>query len=373
MNRSLGSERLLAMKKPSQHLIAEVPRSVAKVRMTIGIDLGDVWSHYCTLNEDGEVVDRGRFRTTPSGVEKWFTDVPRARVAMETGTHSIWVSEQLREMGHEVIVANVRELRAISHSNRKSDTVDAEKIARYARVDPEILRPVSHRTVAQQEALTLIRARNLIVRLRTAAVNSVRGLAKPCGYRLPASSTLCFAKRCMAVLPPGLARALGPVLEQIAAMTVKIQQYDRTIKQLTETEYPETQALLQVYGVGQLTALTYVLTLGGKERFKRSRDVGCYLGLRPRRSQSGDRDPQLGITKAGNIYLRSLLVECANHVLGPHGRDSTLRQWGLNLASRGGKQSHNRAIVAVARKLAVLLHRIWITQEPYIPFYAVAA
>ena len=373
MSRSLGSERLLAMKKPSKHLIAEVPRSVAKVKMTIGIDLGDVWSHYCTLNEDGEVVDRGRFRTTLSGVEKWFTDLPRARVAMEAGTHSIWVSEQLRELGHEVIVANVREVRAISHNNRKSDTVDAEKIARYARVDPEILHPISHRTVAQQEALTLIRARNLIVRLRTAAVNSVRGLAKPCGYRLPASSTLCFAKRCMAVLPPSLAQALGPVLEQIAAMTVKIQQYDRTIKRLTETEYPETQALIQVYGVGQLTALTYVLTLGSKERFRRSRDVGCYLGLRPRRSQSGDRDPQLGITKAGNVYLRTLLVECANHVLGPRGRDSTLRQWGLHLASRGGKQSHNRAIVAVARKLAVLLHRIWVTQEPYIPFYAVAA
>jgi transposase len=361
------------MKKPSKHLIAEVPRSVAKVGMTIGIDLGDVWSHYCTLNEDGEVVDRGRFRTTLSGVEKWFTDVPMARVAMETGTHSIWISEQLHEMGHEVIVANVRELRAISHSDRKSDQVDAEKLARYARLDPEILRPISHRTVAQQEALTLIRARNLIVRLRTAAVNSVRGLAKPCGYRLPASSTLCFAKRCMAVLPPGLALALGPVLEQIAAMTVKIQQYDRTIKRLTETEYPETQALLKVYGVGQLTALTYVLTLGSKERFKRSRDVGCYLGLRPRRSQSGKRDPQLGITKAGNIYLRSLLVECANHVLGPRGKDSTLRQWGLHLAARGGKQSHNRAIVAVARKLAVLLHRIWITQAQYIPFYAVAA
>jgi len=362
------------MKKPSQHLIiAEVPRSITKVGMTIGIDLGDVWSHYCTLNEDGEVVDRGRFRTTLAGVDKWFTDGPRARVAMETGTHSIWVSEQLRELGHEVIVANVRELRAISHSDRKSDTVDAEKIARYARLDPEILRPICHRTVAQQEALTLIRARNLIVRLRTAAVNSVRGLAKPCGYRLPASSTLCFAKRCMAVLPPGLAQALGPVLEQIAAMAVKIRHYDRLIKRLTETEYPETQALLQVYGVGQLTALTYVLTLGSKERFKRSRDVGCYLGLRPRRSQSGDRDPQLGITKAGNIYLRSLLVECANHVLGSRGKDSTLRRWGLHLASRGGKQSHNRAIVAVARKLAVLLHRIWITQEPYMPFYATAA
>jgi len=220
----------------------------------------------------------------------------------------------------------------------------------------KILRPIAHRTVAQQEALTLIRSRNLIVRLRTAAVNAVRGLAKPCGYRLPASSTLCFAQRCVAVLPPGLSRALGPVLHQIADMTVKIKEYDRAIKQLTETEYRETQALLKVYGVGQLTALTYVLTLGSKERFQRSRDVGCYLGLRPKRSQSGERDPQLGITKAGNVYLRSLLVECANHVLGRHGKDSTLRQWGLSLASRGGKQSRNRAIVAVARKLAVLLH-----------------
>jgi transposase len=363
----------MRMKKLTQDLIAEVPRSNCRVEMTIGIDLGDVWSHYCTLNKEGEVVDRGRFRTTPSGVERWFTDLPSVRIAMEAGTHSIWISEQLQEMGHEVIVANVRELRAISHSDRKSDRVDAEKLARFARLDPKILKPIAHRTVAQQEALTLIRARNLMVRLRTGAVNAVRGLTKPCGYRLPASSTLCFAKRCMAVLPPGLVQALGPVLEQIADMTVTIKAYDRLIKQLTETEYPETQALLKVYGVGQLTALTYVLTLGSKERFKRSRDVGCYLGLRPRRSQSGERDPQLGITKAGNVYLRSLLVECANHVLGRHGKDSSLRQWGLHLASRGGRQCRNRAIVAVARKLAVLLHRIWVTQEPYLPFYAVAA
>ena len=361
------------MKKPTQHLIAEVPRRSSKVGMTIGIDLGDVWSHYCTLNEDGEVVDRGRFRTSPSGVEKWFTDLPPVRIAMEAGTHSIWSSEQLQELGHEVIVANVRELRAISHSDRKSDQVDAEKLARYARLDPKILRPIAHRTVAQQEALTLIRARNLIVRLRTAAVNAVRGLAKPCGYRLPASSTLCFAKRCVAVLPPGLAQALGPVLQQIAEMTIKIKQYDRQIQQLGQTEYPETQALLKVHGVGHLTALTFVLTLGSKERFGRSRDVGCYLGLRPRRSQSGDHDPQLGITHAGNAYLRSLLIECSNHILRPHGRDSALRQWGLHLAARGGKQAKSKAVVAVARKLAVLLHHLWSTQQPYMPFYKQAA
>ena len=361
------------MKKPSQHLIAEVPRKRGQVELTIGIDLGDVWSHYCTLNQQGEVIDRGRFRTTPKAIEKWFVDVPQARVAMEAGVHSIWISEQLQELGHEVIVANVRELRAISHSDRKSDQVDAEKLARYARLDPSILRPIAHRTVEQQQALTLIRARALMVRLRTAAINAVRGLTKACGHRMPASATPCFAQRSMAAMPPGLGEALGPVLQQIAEMTLKIEQYDRQIQQLGQIEYPETQALLKVHGVGHLTALTFVLTLGNKERFKRSRDVGCYLGLRPMRSQSGEHDPQLGITHAGNAYLRSLLIECSNHILRPQGKDSALRQWGLRLAGRGGKQARSKAVVAVARKLAVLLHRLWITQEPYMPFYATAA
>jgi hypothetical protein len=220
------------MKKPAQHLIAEVPWKRAKVELTIGIDLGDVWSHYCTLNQQGEVVDRGRFRTTPKAIEKWFIDVPIARVAMEAGVHSIWISEQLQELGHEVIVANVRELRAISHSDRKSDRVDAEKLARYARLDPNVLRPIAHRTVEQQQALTLIRARALLVRLRTAAINAVRGLTKACGHRMPASATPCFAQRSLATMPPGLGQALGPVLQQIAEMTVKIKQYDRQIQQL---------------------------------------------------------------------------------------------------------------------------------------------
>jgi transposase len=361
------------MKKPAQHLIAEAPRRQSRVELTIGIDLGDVWSHYCTLNQEGEVVDRGRFRTTPKAIGKWFTDLPPTRVAMEAGVHSIWISEQLQELGTKVIVANVRELRAISHSDRKSDQVDAEKLARYARLDPNILRPISHRTVEQQQALTLIRARELLVRLRTAAVNAVRGLTKACGYRMPAPSTRCFTQRGQAVMPPGLKLALDPVLEQIAEMTIKIKQYDREIQRMTQTEYAETQPLLTIQGVGHITALTFVLTLGDKQRFGRSRDVGCYLGLRPRRSQSGEHDPQLGITKAGNAYLRSLLIECANHILRPHGRDSALRQWGLHLAARGGKQAKSKAVVAVARKLAVLLHRIWTTQESYMPFHAAAA
>ena len=187
-----SKEETIPMKESAPHLIAEVPRRRTKVETTIGIDLGDVWSHYCTLNQDGEVVNRGRFRTTPKAIEKWFTDVPEARVAMEAGTHSIWISEQLEELGHEVIVANVRELRAVSHSDRKSDKVDAEKLARYARLDPEILRPIAHRSVEQQQALTLIRARNVLVRLRTAAVNAVRGLTESCGQRYAGNNDALF-------------------------------------------------------------------------------------------------------------------------------------------------------------------------------------
>jgi transposase len=169
-------------------------------------------------------------------------------------------------------------------------------------------------------------------------VNAVRGLTKSCGYRMPASSTRCFAKRSLAVMARGLQQALGPVLQQIAEMTLKIKQYDRQIQQLTQTEYPETQALLKVQGVGYITALTFVLTLGNKERFGQSRDVGCYLGLRPRRSQSGERDPQLSITKAGNVYLRSLLIECANisydRMVEIRHSDSGKCVWQLEVASR---------------------------------------
>jgi len=204
-------------------------------------------------------------------------------------------------------------------------------------------------------------------------VNAVRGLAKPCGYRLPAVSTKSFAKRCLAELAAGLLPALGPLVEQIDQMSQQIRQYDRLILEMMQVRYPQTEALLKVPGVGVLTAMTFVLTLGNKDRFARSRDVGPYLGLRPRRKQSGDHDPQLGITKAGNRYLRSLLVECANFILGPFGQDSDLRRWGLRLVERGGRRPRQRALVAVARKLAVLLHRLWVTQAEYQPFYASAA
>lgn len=161
--------------------------------------------------------------------------------------------------------------------------------------------------------------------------------------------------------------ALEPLVLQIEALTEQIQGSDRKIEQLARTEYPETARLKQVSGVGDLIATTYVLTVEDPRRFARSRDVGCYVGLRPKRSDSGESRPQLRITKEGDPYLRQLLVQAAHHILGWRGPDTDLRRWGLKLAARGGKNAKKRAIVAVARRLAILLHRLWVSGERYEP------
>lgn len=361
------------MNQQTQNTSTKKARKSSQHQITVGIDLGDKWSHYCMLDEEANVVEEGRFRTVASSVEKHFQSMPPARVALEAGTHSIWITQQLQAYGHEVLVANVTELHAIVRNISKSDQVDAEKLARYARLDPKILRPITHRSVETQQGLTMVRARDVLVRMRVVAVNAVRGLVKPCGFRLPPCSTPSFAQRSLAVLPPELLLILRPLLEQIQGMSEQIKLYDRQILELSRSQYPETKMLETVNGVGNLTAITYVLTIHDPHRFPKSRDVGCYLGLRPRRDQSGDHDPQLGITKAGNGYLRKLLTEAANYILGPFGKDSALRRWGQHLAAHGGKNARKRAVVAIARKLAVLLHHLWVTQQPYQPFYGTAA
>ena len=341
--------------------------------LTIGIDLGDRWRQLCLLNVESQILEQSRVKSTPHSFTQRFAALAPARIAIEAGTHSPWVQELLTELGHEVLVANARELRAISTSDRKNDKADAEKLARYARVDPSILRPITHRDSHTQADLLVIRARAALIRMRSLAINAVRGLIKPFGHRLSACSTDSFVTRCRTELPSEFYALLVPLLEQIASLTKQIHSADQQVEQLTKAKYPEAAALQKVPGVGPLTALTFVLTIGDEKRFSRSRDVGCYLGLRPRQQQSGERDPQLGITKAGNGYLRLLLVECAQHVLGVFGPDTALRRWGLRLAERGGKNAKRRAIVAVARKLAVLLHRLWVTQKPYEPFFGVPA
>jgi transposase len=342
--------------------------SKAQPKTTAGLDLGDRYSHLCLIDQhSGEVIEEGKLRTSPEAFERRFASEEPMRIAIETGTHSPWVSRLLGECGHEVLVANARKLRLIYANKRKTDEVDAENLARLARLDPKLLYPVRHRGEDAQAHMALIRSRQALVGCRTQLVNHVRGAVKSFGARLPKCPARTFHKNAAAHVPEALVPALEPILEQIASLTERIREYDRKLEAISSERYPETGLLRQVEGIGPLTALAFVLTLEDPHRFEQSRSVGAYLGLVPASDRSGNRDPQKRISKEGDEMLRKLLVSCAHYVLGPFGSDSDLRRHGEKIASRGGKNAKKRAAVAVARKLAVLMHRLWVTGEAYEP------
>jgi transposase len=338
--------------------------------LTLGIDVGDRYSHLCLLStETGEILEESRIATTPRAFQRRFVGVEPMRVALEAGTHSPWISRLLRGCGHEVLVANARKTRLIYAEGRKNDRLDAENLARLARLDPRLLSPIEHRGEASQAHLALIRSREALVGARTKLVYHVRGAVKSFGSRLPKCSAEGFHRKVREHVPDALAPALEPLLETIASLTERIRSYDRQLEVLSRELYPETALLRQVGGVGPLTALAFVLVLEDPCRFGTSRSVGAYLGLVPGQRQSGQSDPQERISKRGDELLRKLLVQGAHYLLGPFAADSDLRRHGLKIAERGGKNAKRRAVVAVARKLSVLLHRLWITGEAYEPLY----
>jgi len=341
--------------------------SLREPERIVGLDLGDRWSHYCVLDCAGGIVQEGRIRTTALGVEEWFAELPPTCIVMEAGTHSPWVSRQLQGYGHKVIVANARKVRLIYESDRKNDRLDARMLAKLGRVDVSLLAPIQHRSAQVQTDLAVIRSRNALVAARTQLINAARGLVKAMGGRLPTATSAAFTHKIGASIPAAMKPVLSPLLKTIQELSRQISSYDARVEELAQRKYPQTTLLRQVKGVGPLTALAFVLTLEDPHRFAKSRAVGCYLGLSPQQSQSGESAPQLGISKAGDRYLRRLLVQCAHYILGPFGADTNLRRWGLKLARGGGKSGKKRAVVAVARKLAVLLHRLWVTGEVYEP------
>jgi transposase len=339
-------------------------------KMTAGLDLGDKYAYLCFIDtQSGEVMEESRLRTAPEALKRRFSSERPLRVAIEAGTHSPWVSRVLEECGHEVLVANPRKTRLIYSNKRKTDEIDAENLARLARVDPKLLYPLKHRGEDSQAHLAIIRSREALVSSRTQLVNHVRGAVKSFGHRLPKCPARSFHKKAIEHIPEALCPALGPLLETIGSLTERIREYDRQLETICQEHYPETDLLRRVEGVGTLTALTFVLTLEDPSRFAKSRSVGAYLGLVPASDQSGERDPQKRISKEGDEMLRKLLVGSAHYILGPFGSDSDLRRHGEKVASRGGKNAKKRAVVAVARKLCVLLHRLWITGEVYEPLY----
>jgi transposase len=354
------------MKKVST-AVAKASKNFSQQNLTIGLDLGDRSSWYCLLDEVGEVLLEQKLSTTPKAMREVFRSLPRCRIALETGMHSPWVSRVLSDLGHEVIVAHARSVRLIGESRKKDDRLDARTLARLARIDPQLLCPVRHRSARAQADLTVIRARAGLVRARTALVNTARGLAKSYGERLRGCNVRNMNPEKAEGLSPELQTALEPLLAAIESLSERIRECNERIEELAQKSYPQVALLKQVKGVGTLIALTFLLTLEDAHRFRKSRDVGCYLGLQPGRRNSGQSEPQMHISKEGDPYLRTLLVQGAQHILGPFGADSDLRRWGLKLAERGGRNGKKRAIIATARKLAVLLHRLWVSGEVYEP------
>ena len=354
------------MKKVSTTAVREA-KNFSEQKLTIGLDLGDRSSWYCMLDEAGVILLEQRLSTTPKAMREVFGGMPRSRIALETGMHSPWVSRVLNELGHEVIVAHARNVRLIGESRKKDDRLDAQTLARLARVDPQLLCPVKHRSARAQADLTVIRARAGLVRARTALVNTARGLAKSYGERLRGCNVRNMNPEKAEGLSPELQTALEPLLAGIESLSERIRECNERIEKLAQESYPQVALLKQIKGVGTLIALTFLLTLEDPHRFRKSRDVGCYLGLQPGRRNSGTSEPQMHISKEGDPYLRTLLVQGAHHILGPFGADCDLRRWGLKLAERGGKNGKKRAVIATARKLAVLLHRLWVSGEVYEP------
>jgi transposase len=336
-------------------------------RLTVGVDLGDPWSHYCILGLEGETLAEGQLRTTPQDVAEFFEALNAGRVVVEVGTHSAWVQEVICGYGHEVLVANPRLMEGSKRRKRKNDRIDANKLARLGRVDPQSLHPIQHRSREVRQDLVVLRARDGLVAARTELINATRGLVKSMGQRLPKSSSPSFAQKVEEAVPVEIREALLPLVRMAAALSDCIQGYDEKIEKLGREKYGHTALLRQVKGVGPITALAYVLSLENPERFVKSRDVGPYLGLVPKQEDSGESQPQLGISKTGDTMLRKLLVGSAPYILGPFGPDTDLRRYGLRLCQRGGKNAKKRAAVAVARKLAVLLHCLWVSGEVYEP------
>jgi transposase len=356
------------MKKVSTAVVKQ-SRNISQQKLTIGLDLGDRNSWFCVVDETGKIQLEQQVRTSTKALQQVFGAMPRSRIALEIGTHSPWISRLLGQWGHEVIVANARKVRLIGESRKKDDRLDAQTLARLARIDPQLLYPVKHRSVQAQADLMTIRARAGLVRARTALVNTARGLAKSYGERLRGCNVRNMNPEKAESLSPELQAALEPLLNGIESLSERIVEYNDRIENLAQQSYRQVAVLKQIKGVGTLIALTFLLTLEDPHRFRKSRDVGGYLGLQPGRRKSGQSEPQMHISKEGDPYLRTLLVQGAQHILGPFGVDCDLRRWGLKLAERGGRNGKKRAIVATARKLAVLLHHLWVSGEVYEPLH----
>ena len=329
-----------------------------------GIDLHQSYSEICIVGGSGEVEERLRVRTSRPALTRVFGNRERMQVVMEAGGSSPWVSRLVEGLGHEVIVCSPRRVRLIAESKLKNDAIDAEILARLVRMDPDFLRPIRHRSESAQRLRCQVQVRRALVEARTKWINTVRGMLRGFGYRVAGTVPGTFVERVdRAELPDELREVIAPLLEQLDIVSGEIERCDEALTRLAAS-IPAVRHLQQVPGVGPIVALYYVLTIDDPHRFRRSRDVAAFFGLRPSMRSSGGVCQHGRITKQGDPEMRRLLVQAAHvHLLTR--RDTALKKWALEIEKRRGKGKRS---VALARKLAVVMHRMWVTGEDYRAF-----
>ena len=334
-------------------------------QLTIGLDLGDKLSEVCVLDSEHRIIKRGSLPTDPKTFEEFFGSYPGATAVFEVGSQSRWVQPLVRKAGlGKVITADPRQIKLITQSTKKTDRRDAFILARAGQGMPELLCPVEHRSEEAHADLSVMRTREMLVAQRTDLVNRIRGMVKASGHKQPSCTAAYFFSQAKPQIPTHLHQAAAPLLAVLKVIHEQLLEIKRSAKQMVKEKYPVVDLLMTIPSVGLVTALTFVLTIEHSHRIRGTRNVGAYLGLTPRRKESGSARPQLGITKAGDTHLRRLLVLCAHHLLS-RGKDCRLKRWGLEICKRGGSNAKKRAVVATARKLSIHMLAIWKSGETY--------
>ncbi len=330
----------------------------------LGIDVHSKYSEVCGISQEGEVTVRRRISTTETSIRGFFGSRERAQVTLESGPVTPWVYRLLCDLGHAVTVVNPRRVRLIAESTLKTDGIDAEVLARLSRLDLGFLRPVYQRSPEAQELRTRLRVRSALVKSRTSLINAVRGTLRAQGYRMPSCAAKIFMVRYESMgFDSGVSEALAPLVSTIGELSDRICELENDLKAQASTD--ELLVRLQtVPGVGPLVSLAFAGWVDNPDRFQKSRDVGACLGLRPSLRSSGGHEIRGRITREGDSEMRRLLVQAAHASLQCH-KDSALKRWGEGLVARLGK---SKAVVALARKIGVLLHRLWVTNENFQPF-----
>lgn len=327
-----------------------------------GIDLASKSSAICILGSNGEILFEGACPTDEDGFRQALKSWRTLHCVIEASPLSEWVARMLESLGHEVVVIDPRRAKAIITSKKKTDKLDARNLARMGRTG--WYTQVHRKTEEARLLRSHLKARKGLIDAQRQQNNRIRGLLRAHGIKVGQVSSGRFEghvdklvrRKC-----PALITAIRPLLDLWVSIRESLTVMTKGVKQMAKQD-ATCQLLMSAPGVGPMVASAYVATIDDPSRFRRGAQVAAYLGLVPSIIQSGESEYRGRITKEGDRLLRWLLVEAAHVLLTRSGTDSALKRWGKRLEKREGS---SKAKVAVARKLAIVLHRIWLTGEPY--------